>query len=129
MPAIPKSETLMRWRSLRKTNPLKHMNAIPYKARGSRYGACGIRIDGTPAFIDAVLSNLQDLLDGENAITRLELARSDVDGSTLGKSFENRDIDAQVCYIRLHKRGSDAQALNAMFDRAGCEAAQRMIDL
>lgn len=27
--------------------PLEHMRPIPYKAEGSRYGACGIRIDGT----------------------------------------------------------------------------------
>jgi len=66
-----KAESMERWRELSENqNPLKHMEAIPARARGSRYGACGIRIDGNPAFIDAVLSRLKPLLDGENCLTR-----------------------------------------------------------
>lgn len=105
-----KEQTLNQWRGMAAgQNPLPHMEPIPYKARGSRYGACGIRIDGTPAFIDAVLSNLKALIDGENAITRLELSRSEVDGSGIGKALENKVRGAQVCYIRLHVRGNEGQ--------------------
>jgi len=105
---MKKAEALARWRELPEgLNPLAEMIPIPYKAEGSKYGACGIRIDGTPAFIDAVLSNLKDLLDGENAVTRLGLARNEVDGSGIGKALPNKETGAEVCYIRLHERGRE----------------------
>lgn len=62
-----------------------------------------------------MLSHLKELLDGENIVTRLELARNKVDGSKLGKHFENADDEAEVCYIRLHQRGGEAVAMGAMF--------------
>lgn len=117
--ATKKSESLRQWRSLPAgQNPLKYMQPIPYKARGSRYGACGVRIDGNPQFIDAVLSCLKDLLQGENHFTRLELARNQVDGNGLGKCFENADRGAECCYIRLHVRGHEAQHVGMMYDRS-----------
>ena len=113
-----KAENLKHWKDLEKNqNILKHFEPIPYKAKGSRYGACGIRIDGSPQFIDAVLSRLTDLIAGENHLTRLELARSKVDGSKLGKKFENQTDDAECCYIRLHVRGGEAQRASAFFDK------------
>ena len=113
-----KENTLKRWRALEPNqNPLRHMHPIPYKARGSRYGACGVRIDGNPQFIDAVLSCLKGLIDGENHLTRLELSRNEVDGSGLDKCFENSDRGAQCCYVRLHQRGGQGQMASAIFDR------------
>lgn len=107
-----KEAELMKWRTMpERQNPLPVMEAIPYKASGSKYGACGIRIDGTPAFIDAVLSNLKDLLAGEGIETRLELARHTVDGSGIGKSLPNACMGAEVCYIRLHQRGHEGRIL------------------
>lgn len=111
-----KDKTLAHWKNLKRTNPLPSMTPIPYKATGSRYGACGIRIDGNPAFIDAVLSQLTDLIPGENSVTRLELSRSVVNGSTLGKKFGNTDLDAEVCYIRLHVRGGESQMMLSRYD-------------
>lgn len=118
---MEKVEAMRRWRSLEPGQPiLPVMQAIPYKATGSSYGACGIRIDGTPAFVDAVLSRLQDLLDGENIATRLELSRSLVDGSKLGKEFNKASAGAEVCYIRLHVRGHEGSMLQAyMGDKGG----------
>ena len=73
---MTKKEALNHWRSLPAAlNPMEHMEAIPYKTRGSRYGACGVRIDGSPEFVDAVLSCLKSMLAGESVHTRLELAR------------------------------------------------------
>jgi len=117
---MTKKEALIRWAQLRpRQNPLPSMNPIPNKTSGSRYGCCGIRIDGTPEFIDAVLSNLKDLIDGENGRTRLELARrevADVEVAGKRKSFTNRERQAEVCYIRLHERGPEAQMVNAFID-------------
>lgn len=115
---MKKDEALRHWQSLAAgTAILPHMEPIPYKAEGSSYGACGIRIDGNPAFIDAVLSRIKDLIDGENHVTRLELARNKVDGSKLGKQFHKASADAEVCYIRLHMRGREGAMASAVFDK------------
>lgn len=115
---MKKHEALAEWKSLTPNQPiLKHMDPIPYKATGSSYGACGIRIDGNPDFVNAVLSRLQDIIAGENHVTRLELARTRVDGSKLGKQFCKAAKDAEVCYIRLHMRGEQGAAASAFFDK------------
>ena len=112
---MTKKETLQAWRELQPgQDPLQYMDPIPYKATGSTYGACGVRIDGSPEFIDAVLSNLQSLIDGENNVTRLGLSRSAVDGKGLDKSFDNQARNAEVCYIRLHARGSEGSIASSL---------------
>ena len=109
-----KADTLRAWKALQPNQAiLPHFEPIPYKAEGSSYGACGIRIDGPAAFIDAVLSRIQDLTDGENIETRLELSRQVVDGSKLGKRFNKASPGAEVCYIRLHQRGHEGAMLQA----------------
>jgi hypothetical protein len=123
-----KADNLKHWGSLPAgQDPLPHMTPIPYKAQGSRYGACGIRIDGTPAFIDAVLSNLKTLIDGENNLTRLDLARTVVDGSKLGKAFHNAAEEAEVCYVRLHERGQEGKHASIFFDKHLHEATARHV--
>lgn len=114
-----KEEAIKQWSSLpTNKNPLDYMEAIPYKAEGSKYGACGIRIDGTPEFIDAVLGRLKDLLQGENAETRLDLARravAPVEIKGNRKTFSNSVIAAEVCYIRLCERGDEAKMVNRVY--------------
>ena len=121
---MKKAESLTHWKALpERIDPLPKMEPIPYKAEGSRYGACGIRIDGTQEFVDAVLSNLKTLLAGENCFTRLELARSEVKPA-LGRNFHNACIKAQVCYVRLHRRG-DEGVHAAAYDRSLREPTAR----
>ena len=121
-----KKEAMQHWKDLKPNQAiLKHFTPIPYKATGSRYGACGIRIDGNPAFIDSVLSRLQDLLDGENHVTRLELSRNAVNGEKLGKKFENAESQAECCYIRLHVRGREGSMSSMVFDRQLDAATER----
>ena len=84
---------------------IPHFDAIPAKASGSTYGACGIRIDGNPAFIEAVLSRIKDLISLENPVTRLAFSRNPVNGSGVNKNFNNAARNAECCYIRLHMRG------------------------
>lgn len=114
-----KETVLKRWRELAKRpqNPFKFMVPIPYKTEGSRYGACGVRIDGNPQFVDAVLSCLGDLLEGEGIKTRLELSRSVVKPVTIKgqtKRFSNSAQDGEVCYIRLHERGGESIICHAI---------------
>lgn len=119
---MKKAETLTHWKAIPENMPiLPHFEPIPYKAKGSTYGACGIRIDGNPQFIDAVLSRLKDLISGENHATRLTLARNavatrlEINGET--KTFSNTADKAEVCYIRLHERGSEGKRASIIFDR------------
>lgn len=115
---MKKEETLKRWKSLEAgQNPLPSMRPIPYKTAGSRYGCCGIRIDGSSEFIDAVLSNLKPLLDGENCVTRLELARSAVKPQNGFKAGQNAGSGAEVCYIRLHERGREGAIVSGFDSR------------
>jgi len=123
---MKKEQALAHWAGLPADLPiLPHWQPIPYKATGSTYGTCGIRIDGNPQFVDAVLSRIKDLIDGENAITRLQLARTEVDGKSLGKSFANAETGAQVCYIRLHERGREAAGMNLAYNVAAAAATKR----
>lgn len=107
-----KAEVLSNWKALPSDLPmLDKMVAIPYKSSGSKYGTCGIRIDGTPEFIDAVLSHLKELIGGENDETRLQLSRNKV-APMEGHNFNNAEIGAECCYIRLHERGGEAVVVN-----------------
>lgn len=117
---MTKKELLKYWDALEEgLEIMPHFTPVPYSAKGSRYGACGIRIDGNPAFVDAVLSRLKDLLAGENDATRLSVSRSEVDGAKLGKNFANKEDKAEVCYIRLAERGAQAAAFNAYMTSIG----------
>lgn len=57
-----KKETLQMWRSLPNFMPLK-MNPVSETHKGSRFGEDGLRITGSPAFIQSVLSRLKDLME------------------------------------------------------------------
>lgn len=115
---MKKAEALQEWAQIPSgLNILKHFTPISPKARGSRYGACGIRIDGNPEFVRAVMSRLKDLLAGENHTTRLSLAWNKVDGSGIGKALDNAEIDSECCYIRLYMRGNEGAIGSVIFDR------------
>jgi hypothetical protein len=114
---MKKEEALRRWRNLDEgRNPLRHMTPIRPGSRGSSYGACGVRIDGNPAFVDAVLALLKPLLAGENQVTRLGLSRNPVDHE-FKPGLEKAEAHAEVCYIRLHLRGPEGAMASAVFDR------------
>lgn len=105
---MEKKEALRRWQNLTPDQPiLPHFTPIPADARGSTYGACGIRISGNPEFIDAVLSRLKDLIAAEAGSTRLTLNRSEVKPTTVNdqtKQWKNADTDAETCYIQIRER-------------------------
>jgi hypothetical protein len=113
-----KNAALLHWMGLPDGLPiLEHFIPIKYKATGSNYGACGIRIDGPPAFIDAVLSRLKDVIDGENQVTRLGLTRSKVVPKEFNgkqRDYPNAVLDAEVCYVRLHQRGIEGAVMLAL---------------
>lgn len=109
---MEKKEALRRWQNLEPNQPIiPHFTPIAADARGSTFGACGIRISGNPEFIDAVLSRLKDLLACEAGSTRLTLSRQPVKtvaitqgDSVVEKQWKNADTDAETCYIQVRER-------------------------
>lgn len=105
---MEKKDALRRWQNLTPDQPiLPHFTPIAADARGSTFGACGIRISGNPEFIDAVLSRLKDLLAAEAGSTRLTLSRQPVKTVAIGdveKKWNNADTDAETCYIQIRER-------------------------
>jgi hypothetical protein len=113
---MKKSDALAAWAALPEgADPLTVMRPIPSRQEGRSFGCDGVRIDGSPAFVDAVLSRLKPLLAGENGRTRLSLSRNPANSDF--KSNPNAAPDSEVCYIRLHERGHEARAVNAMCGR------------
>ena len=109
---MEKKEALRRWQNLEPDQAiLPHFTPIAADARGSTFGACGIRISGNPEFIDAVLSRLKDLLAAEAGSTRLTLSRQPVKPVSItngenvtNKQWKNADTDAETCYIQIRER-------------------------
>ena len=109
---MEKKEALRRWQNLEPNQEIiPHFTPIAADARGSTFGACGIRISGNPEFIDAVLSRLKDLLAFEAGSTRLSLSRQPVKtvaitqgDSVMEKQWKNADTDAETCYIQVRER-------------------------
>lgn len=117
---MTKQESIERWRALDPNqDPLRNMTPISREAKGSRYGACSIRITGNPDFMDDVLSCIKSLLEGEAQRTRLSVSINKVKPTEVKgevKTFSNADPDAEVCYIQLHERGPKAQHVNTVFN-------------
>jgi hypothetical protein len=127
-----KAEALKQWAALEPgADPLAVMAPIPYKASGSKYGTDSIRIGGSPEFIDAVMSNLKPLLDGENHATRLTLSRAEVKPTEINgetRSFQNAAPGAEVVYIALNMRGDEGAIASGMLDRHLNGATERFAD-
>ena len=109
---MEKKDAIRRWQNLQPDQEiLPHFTPIAADARGSTFGACGIRISGNPEFIDAVLSRIKDLLAAEAGSTRLNLSRQPVKAvsiksgdSVVDKKWNNADTDAETCYIQIRER-------------------------
>lgn len=108
---LKKDEALRHWQALEPVNPAERMDPIPYKHDGSTFAECGIRINGSRAFVDAVLSQLQGLLALENSQTRLSV------NYTQATVRETREPlpDSYAVYVQCHERGPAARFYNALF--------------
>lgn len=107
---MKKNEMMYHWAALKENQPIMpHFRSLPYKSQGSRYGTCGIRIDGTPEFVDAVLSHLKELLAAEGTKTRLACSYNEVK-PVMGKGFDNAECNAVCAYIRREDRGDQIVA-------------------
>ena len=101
-----KKDFLEYWSKMKRKKKLRP-RPVPYKHTGSTYGEDGIRITGSRKFVAAILSRLTELLEYENEIVRLQVnytQATDKNGVPMKDSW--------VCYIQVHERGGEAQAVN-----------------
>ena len=85
------------------------------KVEGSTYGADSIRIGGSPAFINAVLARLTDMLDGENQFCRLAISRATVKPTEInGQRKDYNFAGNEIVYIQVHDRGPEAVGVDAV---------------
>ena len=105
---MQKAQILEHWRGL-EPNQRVGIEVVPYKHTGSTYDQDGIRLTGSKAFIDSILSRLKDLLDYEGDSTRLQLVyKQSQDRET------QQPINGYNCYIQVHERGREAQIMNSI---------------
>jgi len=105
---VKKKEILAHWRAITPRQPLTP-GVVPYKHEGSTYTEDGVRITGTQAWIDSVLSRLTELLAHENGTTRLQVSYQE---ST--DKVNRQPTGSFCCYVQVHERGGEAQMANAM---------------
>src|SRR3954467_5710528 len=95
---MKKTEILTPWKTLPRPKELAPRPG-PHRPPGSPYDQDGIRIPGSRAFLDAVLSRLTDLLAFENGRTRLNVsyqpATNKQNGAPLGP---------WACYVQVRRR-------------------------
>ena len=124
-----KKQALKRWAELTpNANPFEVMAPTPYKAEGSKYGTDSIRIGGSPEFVDAVMSNLKQIIDGENHVTRLTLSRAEVKPTEINgkrRTFGNAGAGAEIVYIGLNMRGREGVIASGMLERSLDGAPER----
>jgi hypothetical protein len=107
---MKKAEILAHWKSLSGRQELA-VRPVPYQHQGSTYDQDGIRITGTRAFIDSVLSRLSDLLAFENGRTRLQVSYQPASDRETG-----RPLGSWSCYAQVRERGAQAVTTRAPAD-------------
>jgi len=114
-----KAQILEHWKGIKPDQPIA-ISEVAYKHTGSTYAEDGIRLTGSQAFIDSILSRLTDLLDYEGDGTRLQLVyKQSVDKDT------GSPLPSYNCYIQVHERGREAQIMNAIVKGARERIAAR----
>lgn len=105
---MKKAEFIQHWRGIAPNQPIE-VRPVRYKHEGTTYAEDGIRITGSRAFIDSVLSRLSDMLAHENGQTRLQVVyKESVDKET------GCAMDSWNCYIQVHERGDEAKMINSL---------------
>ncbi len=96
---MEKKRFLKHWASIRKNQALKP-RPVRYGHEGSTYAEDGVRITGSRAFVDSVLSRVKDLLRYENEETRLQVVYNRSTDRDSGKQ-----LCSWNCYLQIHQRG------------------------
>ncbi len=96
---MEKKQFMKHWANLRANQKLDP-RPVRYRHEGSTYAEDGMRITGSKAFVDSVLSRLKDLLRFESDETRLQVVYKRSTDRDSGKT-----ISSYNCYVQVHARG------------------------
>lgn len=101
---MEKKPFLKHWAKLRANQKLAP-KPVRYTHEGSTYAEDGVRITGSKAFVDSVLSRLKDLLRFESDETRLQVVYKKSMDRESGKTLASYN-----CYVQVHARGGVKKA-------------------
>jgi len=101
---VEKKPFLKHWSELRANQKLSP-KPVRYTHEGSTYAEDGVRITGSKAFVDSVLSRLKDLLKFEGEETRLQVVYKKSTDRESGKTLTSYN-----CYVQVHARGGVKKA-------------------
>jgi len=101
---MEKKHFLIHWSKLRPNQKLSP-KPVRYTHEGSTYAEDGVRITGSKAFVDSVLSRLKDLLRYEGEETRLQVVYKKSTDRESGKTLTSYN-----CYVQVHARGGFKKA-------------------
>ena len=101
---MEKKPFLQHWSRLRANQKLSP-KPVRYTHEGSTYAEDGVRITGSKAFVDSVLSRLKDLLAYEGEETRLQVVYKKSTDRESGKTLTSYN-----CYVQVHQRGGVKKA-------------------
>lgn len=94
-----KADVLKFWQGLKPSLPLQ-MEPVPEHHRGTRFRNDGMRITGSPQFINSIMSRIKDLLQFEGGQYRLDVEYRQIEAPTASQM--NSDY---VFYVHLIKKG------------------------
>ena len=98
-----RADVIRFWQSLTPNQPIEVSPVSKYH-KGTKFREDGLRVTGTPEFINGVLSRIKDLLQYEaNPATKLEVeyrAIENKQGDLIGKPI-------YVAYIHVLQKGAD----------------------
>jgi hypothetical protein len=97
-----KDEVLDFWRQIPANTPIQ-MKPIDYSHKGSTFGEDGIRITGSPNFINSVISHLKDFLSYEGPRTKLAVSYRETESPSKVAVGQNKT--SFVFYIAAKERG------------------------
>jgi hypothetical protein len=95
-----RADVLRFWQSLRPNQPIQPTPVSKYH-RGTKFREDGLRITGSPDFINGVLSRIKDLIQYDtNPTTKLEIEYRAIEN----KQGTPYDKPIYVCYIHVIQR-------------------------
>lgn len=104
-----KGEFLAYWQGIEEGQAVRPV-PVAYKHEGSTFDEDGIRLTGSAAFIESVLSRVKDLLNYEAGGTRLQVSY----GEAVDKD-SGLPLGSYRCYVQVHERGREARIANGIF--------------
>jgi len=93
-----KAEILQFWKNLNPNLPLQ-MEPVSERHKGTRFRADGIRITGSPQFINSVISRLKDLMQYEGEKFRLDVEYRQIESTA--QSDTTPTTPEYVFYVHL----------------------------